>query len=263
MKICLVWFALMLSGAAFADELTDANKFIEQKAYARALPLYTKLANAGNAEAQFHLGEMYWYGEAGKVDLPAAEAWFKKAAAAGSKEAAGALATMRAREQRAADIAYWTSAYDGADLKTGKFNCVRPTIPAVSKDNAAIKEINKGFADWQACYTAFVQNLSDALPLGKRVPADIANLMNQQEYDQTVARLDKLYAATASEAGKAAAAIIAEHAAWQSATTAYVEQENALKIREAEIYTQQRKANLRVWQDSPAGAHAGANPATR
>lgn len=254
MKCRFVWFALLLSGAALADELTDANKLIEQKAYAQALTLYSKLAAAGNAEAQFHLGEMYWYGEAGKVDLPVAESWFKKAAAAGNKEAAGALATMRTREVRAADIAYWTSSYDGADLKAGKFNCVRPDIPAISKDNAAIKQINKQFAEWKTCYNGFVQNLSDALPLGKRIPTDISNLMNQQEYDQAIARLDKVYAATASDAGKVAAAIIAEHSAWQGATTAYVEQENAIKIREGEIYTQQRKANLRVWQDSPAGA---------
>jgi TPR repeat protein len=108
MKAYLACLALALSASVMADELTDANKLLENKAYPQALALYGKLANNGNAEAQFHLGEMYWYGEAGQIDLAIAERWFRQAAAGGSREAAAALALMRQRAERKDEIALWT-----------------------------------------------------------------------------------------------------------------------------------------------------------
>ena len=44
--------SLSLAGAAHADELADAKALFAKKAYPQALQLYTKLGNAGNAEAQ-------------------------------------------------------------------------------------------------------------------------------------------------------------------------------------------------------------------
>jgi TPR repeat protein len=238
MKLALGLIALLIAGSVYADELADANKLIEAKSYPQALALYTRLANAGNAEAQFHLGEMYWYGEAGRVDLPVAEGWFKKAAAAGSKEAGAALVTMRSRETHAADIAFWTGKYDGADLKSGKFACAKPDIPAISKDNKEIKAVDASVAAWQACYNGAVQNLQDAMPPGKRIPADIANLMNQIEYDQAVARMDKVYASVAAETGKEAEAILARRDAWYKATNEFIVAANKKNKLEAELNTQ-------------------------
>ncbi|MDL2354603.1 MAG: sel1 repeat family protein [Pseudomonadota bacterium] len=227
MRIVSSLLFLLLSGAACADELADANKLVENRAYAAALPLYTKLANAGNAEAQFHLGEMYWYGEAGRIDLAVAEGWFKKAADAGNKEAQGALVTMHARALRHADIAYWTSNYDGADLNSGKYKCAPPTIPVLAKDNEAILEVNALFGAWQRCYESMIQNLRDGMPAGKRIPTDLSNLMNQLEYDQAVQRVGLAYSNVAAQEGKKAESIIAEYSAWQAATTAYVDKANA------------------------------------
>lgn len=68
-KLTVLCLTMLLGVPALADDLADANKLLENKAYPQALAAFTKLANAGNAEAQFHLGEMYWYGEAGSVDL--------------------------------------------------------------------------------------------------------------------------------------------------------------------------------------------------
>ena len=70
MKKIVICLGLLFAGLAHADELADANALFQKKAYPQALQLYTKLANAGNAEAQLHLGEMYWYGEAGAIDMP-------------------------------------------------------------------------------------------------------------------------------------------------------------------------------------------------
>ena len=65
MKTLLFCVALLVAGTACADELADADALFAKKAYPEALQKYTKLANAGNVTAQQHLGEMYFYGEAG------------------------------------------------------------------------------------------------------------------------------------------------------------------------------------------------------
>jgi TPR repeat protein len=179
-----------------------------------------------NAEAQFHLGEMHWYGEAGKIDVALAQDWFRKAATGGSREATAALETMRQRELRRADIAYWTGAYDGSDLKAGKFNCTAPAVPEKSITNDEIKQVTAAFVAWQTCYNGFVQNLSDALPAGKRIPADIAALMNQIEADQAVAHLSPVYAGVAATARADAAAVVARQTAWKGATDEFVTARN-------------------------------------
>ncbi len=84
---------LLFSCAAYADELADANKLLENKSYPQALELYKKLAQSGNAEAQFHLGERY--GRGGNNGLEASETesrvesykWFTLAAAQGFQHA--------------------------------------------------------------------------------------------------------------------------------------------------------------------------------
>jgi TPR repeat protein len=90
---------MLLAGACSADELSAANAAFANKDYAGALQRYTRLANAGNVEAQQHLGEMYWYGEAGTVDEAKAEAWFRKAAAKGNTVASASLDLMRQRAE--------------------------------------------------------------------------------------------------------------------------------------------------------------------
>lgn len=247
MRIYLAGLALVLGCSAIAGELEDANKLLETRAYSQALALYSKLAGAGNVQAQFHLGEMYWYGEAGKVDLEQARAWFTKAAAGGSAEAVAALDVMRQRAQRQTDIAYWVGGYDGADLSTGKFQCARPGIPSLSKTNTDINVVEQRYASWQQCYNGFVENLNDALPPGKRIPADIAKLMNQTEYDQSVAHLDRVYASVSGQAATAAAAIAADYQDWRDATAAFTKARNAEMAAETELNVRQlQQANARI-----------------
>lgn len=105
---------MALSASALADPLADANKLLESKSYAQALKIYTELAGSGNSEAQFHLGEMYWYGEGVPASDATAESWFSKAAGSGHQGAVGALGVMKERVVRKAEIAYYISKYDGA-----------------------------------------------------------------------------------------------------------------------------------------------------
>lgn len=228
MKKFLFCLSLMLCGAAFAAELDDANALFDKKSYAQAMQLYTKLANAGNAEAQVRLGQMYLYGEAGTVDMAKAEALFKKSAAKGNKTAVASLDMMRKREARKTDIAYWMSGYDGAELSSGQYRCPVPRIPAMSKINEEITAVSGKVNAWQECYNAFVVNLNDSAPLTKRIPKDVADLMTKDEMDKATTHLDGVYTNLVESARVTAKLLLADYAVWRDATDAYVLQHNKM-----------------------------------
>lgn len=228
MKTKLFIASLLLCGVAFAGELEDANALFEKKDYAGALKIYTKLANAGNPDAQQALGQMYFYGEAGLVDEAKAEALFRKAAGKGNKVAIASLELIEQRVKRRADIDYWIKGYDGEDLKSGEFRCVAPRIPAMSKINADIDRIGAAVKSWQECYNKYVTNLNAAIPLTKRIPEDIAKLMTTQETEASNAYLQQLQANLAEEAKIGSKMVLADFAAWRDATEAYVSEHNAM-----------------------------------
>jgi TPR repeat protein len=228
MKKIVLCLTLAFASLAQADELADANALLQKKAYPQALQLYTKLANAGNAEAQLQLGQMYWYGEAGSIDLVKADAWLKKSAAKGNKTAAASLEVMKQRELRRADIDYWVSKYDGADLKAGKFHCPAPRIPAVSKVNDEINRIAAAMTAWQDCYNAFVVNLNASAPLTKRIPDDISKLLNKQELETATAYLGELHTRMGADASISAKLLLADFDAWRAATDKFVKEHNEL-----------------------------------
>jgi hypothetical protein len=219
---------MLVAGAVRADALADANALFAKKDYAHALQLYTKLANAGNVEAQQHLGEMYWYGEAGEVDEAKAEAWFRKAAAKGNAVAIASLDVMKQRVARRADIEYWTSKYDGADLRSGDYRCPAPRFPAVSKTNDEIDRVSANLKNWQDCYNRFVIHLNEAAPLTKQIPADLAKLMNKQEMEKAAAYLEQVHANVAESARVNSRLVLADFAAWRDATEAWVKQHNEI-----------------------------------
>ena len=228
MKKSLLCLSLLFCSAAFAGELEDANALFAKKSYPEALKLYTKLANAGNAQAQQQLGAMYWYGEAGQVDEKKAEEWFRKAAAKGNAVAIASLELMKQRVERRADIDYWTSKYDGADLKSGDLRCPAPRIPAMSKVNDEIDRISANVTTWQTCYNRFVTNLNESSPLTKRIPPDVAKLMNKEEMERATAHLARVQENLAEEARVSSKLVLADFAAWRSATEAYVAEHNAM-----------------------------------
>ncbi len=228
MKPTLLLCLLLAMPLAHADELADANALFDKKEYAQALKLYTKLANGGNAEAQQHLGEMYWYGEAGVIDDAIAQGWFQKSAAKGNKASATALDVMKKRVARKADIEFWISKYDGAELTAGPYRCPAPRLPAISKDNADIKAVADRIEAWQNCYNAFVVNLNAVTPLTKRIPADIAALMKQEEIDAATKHLQQVQDNVAEGAKVSSKLVLADVAAWRAATDSWVKEHNEI-----------------------------------
>jgi uncharacterized protein len=64
------------------DPLAPANQALQREEYARALPLLATLAEAGNAEAQYKLGDLHFKGQGTAQDYPAAARWYARAAEA-------------------------------------------------------------------------------------------------------------------------------------------------------------------------------------
>ena len=239
MKKALIALCLVsMSGLGHADELSDGTKFWEKHDYQHAAEIFTKLANAGNADAQFQLGEMFGFGEGMPEVMGKADFWLQKAAAGGNKDATASIATMKLRATHKADIAYYTTQYDGADVGLAKLGCVKPVIPLVSQTAPEIRKVSEGLAQWRECYNRFVLNLSDALPAGKKIPADTAKIMSALEFQSAVARMDQAYAAVAGSAKKLAAEVSESTANWEK-TTELTVKENAVKT--AQVREQQRK----------------------
>jgi TPR repeat protein len=218
--LCLV--LLVATGFAAADELGDANRLLANKSYDKALPIYQRLAEAGNADAQFRLGEMYWFGDVSKPDLVTAEKWFRKSAAAGSADAVASLASLKRREIRGNEIVYWTTTYQGEDLISGKLACAAPTLPTVSKSASQIKTVAASMSTWHECYNRFVTNVNALLPAGKAIPADVVDMMTPAEAQQAQRHLDQVYSKVIANAQRNADVIIAQENAWVETTQQYV-----------------------------------------
>ncbi|WP_158090110.1 tetratricopeptide repeat protein [Kiloniella majae] len=63
-----------------ADNLDDAKAAIKQRDYNTAFSLYLPLAEQGNQEAQYALGQMYSKGLGTEQDVTTAASWYEKAA---------------------------------------------------------------------------------------------------------------------------------------------------------------------------------------
>lgn len=227
MKRLLCSLLMVVAGAAMADGLGDAEKALRAKEYDKAFPMYTRLAAAGNAEAEFRLGEMYWYGDGTAVDMAKSRAWLQKAASAGHAGARETLAVLQQREQRAAELAYWTGEYKGQDLVSGKYACPMPKIPAVSKTNEEINRVSAEIAAWETCYNGFVAGVNQAPGAAGRIPADILKLMSPREAEQAIARVDDVTVGIVTRRQAEALAFTSDRDAWTAATQQFVADANA------------------------------------
>ena len=228
MKTLLLCVALLAAGTVRADELADADALFAKKAYPEALQKYTRLANAGNVAAQQHLGEMYFYGEAGAIDMDKAATWFRKAAAKGNAVAIASLEMMKQREVRRADIDYWMTKYDGSDVRTDEYRCPAPRFPSVSRQTEEIDRYSAKMKTWQDCYNRYAEHLNAVTPLSKRIPEDIRKLMTKAEYEAASKHLDAVQEGLSEDARIGAKMVVADFTVWRDATDAYVSQHNEI-----------------------------------
>jgi TPR repeat protein len=213
---------------AFADELADADALFAKKAYPEALQKYSKLANGGNVMAQQHLGEMYFYGEAGAVDMDKAAQWFRKAAAKGNPVAIASLDLMAQRDAHRADLDYWIAKYDGSDVLGATYRCPAPRFPAMSKVNEDIDRYGAKMKDWEACHNRAVRYLNAEMPLTKRIPPDLAKLLTKDEMDRATAHLTEVGHRVAEDLEVSGKMVVADFTVWRTGTEAYVTEHNEM-----------------------------------
>lgn len=209
---------------AMADEMADGFKAWEKQDYATAHRIFNKLASEGNAEAQRQLGEMIGFGDGVAEDPALAEQWLKRAMAGGNAEARQSLAMVQERTHRKADIAWYTTSYDGADIKLASFHCEMPTIPQRSETKEEVRKLDQKITAWLGCYDQFSKKLAAQLPVGKAIPEQVASVMNTRELDQARSRMDQVYKQEAADARKQAMALIDAQAAWAKNTGEYVKE---------------------------------------
>jgi uncharacterized protein len=231
MRRYLFCLLFALCAGAVADELADANKLLDAKSTTQAIAMLTRLSDAGNTNAQLRLGQVYWYGEGTPVDRAKADALFAKAAATGNAEAKVAMGLTAARQQHMADIEYWTTKYDGADLTSGQFECKPPVVPEKSATRDEVKATSSAVKAWEACYNAFAKHLIDVTPAGKVIPVEIADLMTDQEMNQARAHLDAVYSRVAASRKASADQTVLAYSNWRQHTTEYLQQQKIESFR--------------------------------
>ncbi|RZJ85087.1 MAG: sel1 repeat family protein [Massilia sp.] len=226
MKKLISIMLLGVSSLAIGGELEKADTLLRAKAYDKAFPIYSKLAQAGDTEAQFRLGEMYWYGDGTAVDLAAANTWLRKAAQQGHRGAVESLDILKKRETRTADIAYWTSAYQPKDVVVSSYDCAAPELPVESKTKESIREVANRYKAWQACYDGFAAKMNAQVRSAPQIPADVLELMTPREAEQSFARLHQPYMTTIAAAERDAMRITGRYMAWQNGTERSVQSAN-------------------------------------
>ncbi len=197
--------------AAFADDLAAGMKAWEKRDFAQAQQTYTRLANAGNVQAQLLLGELYGFGEGVPEDLAQAEKWLAKAQAGGNPDAAATLANLRQRAARKSDIARYVDAGAAQSLVT--FDCVRPVFPEKSRSRHEMRAVDAATKAWRACYGRYADSLA-AGPV-KAIPQDIVNLMNLAELDRARSAMSQAQAQVAEAEAKV---VMAGYDAWYGRT---------------------------------------------
>lgn len=215
MKKLLPIVLLGMSSLAMAGDLETADALLKAKAYDKALPIYTKLAQAGDTEAQFRLGEMYWYGDGTAVDLAAANVWLQQAAQRGHQGAIESLDILKQRQVRSADIASWTSGQAVARVEASGYDCAAPALPKDAKTRESMKDAANRYKEWQACYDGFAARINAQVRTNPQIPEDILKLMTPREAEQAYNRLNGNFTQTIARAEREAMRITGEYMAWQ------------------------------------------------
>ena len=207
-------------------------------------------------EAQLRLGEMYWYGEGVAVDRPQADALFTRAAAGGNQAAVAALTltqsprTARPRH-RLLDREVRRRRPPDRQVRLRRPG---PSCRLEGQQGDQQRQPMRSMRGTRAT-KGFIANIADAHPAGKRIPADVLELMSEAEVQQAVAHLDQVYGATVAEAKGRALPFMAQRDAWHAATTAYVSESNK-RGRTEQAVAQGRARNGR--ENELPGARAGA-----
>lgn len=86
--------AVLVACASDAEKLAQGRSDLESQNYAQAYKTLLPLAEDGNADAQYAVGYLYYYGQGVKENPAEAKRWMRKAASQGQPLAIQALKLM-------------------------------------------------------------------------------------------------------------------------------------------------------------------------
>ncbi|MDB5961059.1 MAG: hypothetical protein JWP59_2353 [Massilia sp.] len=216
--LCAAVPALAQNSPAPAPAATRHTTPTEQRAFTDA----TVKAAAGDSDAMLRLGEMYWYGDGPPLDREKADTLFRQAAKAGNPGAAAALRLTPERQVHLADIAYWSGGITARQLTGAQFNCEGPAFPPYSDIRVDAVKVVKSYEAYRGCYNNYVEKLFGDLPTARRIPADVALLMSEDEFEQAARHIDKLVASTVADLQRISAPVLAERDRWVERSVAYI-----------------------------------------
>jgi hypothetical protein len=165
---------------------------------------------------------------AGLMMVMGAQAW-----AAGTSDVDQIVAQRRAHQ---ADIDYYTSRYDGADL-AAKAGCAEPVIPAHSASRDGVKQVRVNLAEWSECYQRFIGSYNALLPAGKAIPTEVAAVMTDAERQVAATRMDMAYTEIAMEMQRKAQALNVKSELWAQATSEYLRDPSYIKHFKENYYS--------------------------
>ena len=76
--------------------------------------------------------------------------------------AGGASFAASVETETRATAAYYTSGYDGAELRLAAYRCVAPVFPSVSTTPDGVRKVEKSIKAWQAANEAYAHSQQHA-----------------------------------------------------------------------------------------------------
>lgn len=174
---------LMAPAPAMADVKAGVDAWGRGE-YKKAVEIWRVDAKAGDADAQFNIGQAYRLGRGVPVDLPMAEGWFRKAAMQGHVEAITNFGLTLFDEGKRAEALPWLekSAARGeprAQMVLGTMLFNGDGVPK----------------DWPRAYALLVRSSASGLPRAAQVQAQMDDYIPLEQRQQGLAMARELEAA--------------------------------------------------------------------
>lgn len=168
-----------LGGAAAAADNKDGFDAWYRGDYVRAVAEWRPAANAGDADAQFNLGQAYTLGRGVPVDIKLAEGWFRKAAVQGHPQAQAKYGLVLFDQGKRAEAAPWLDKAVG--FGEPRAQLVLGTM-LFNGDGVA--------KDWPRAYALIVRSAAAGTPRASEVQAQMDGYIptDQRQQGLTLAR---------------------------------------------------------------------------
>lgn len=192
----------------------EAKRALNNAQYTHAAQLFKELADQGDAQAQVALGEMLWYGDGILPDIPLARTWFSKAAAQGNAKAQQFVELLFEREKRSNEIGFYTTNFDGGNLKWKEDFCPRPQLPAENLTQKLMQSTVTSVNSRLECYNSYVNMLKNNLAEMRYLPPDLKRIMRTEEIEQAAQLTRDLYYRMGLQAHASTNQVLTQYKQW-------------------------------------------------